>query len=44
MTAFTHMQMTMQEEDNLPNLAVQAFRDAFKQVNLLLLYLRKIIN
>ncbi|ENW07831.1 hypothetical protein [Acinetobacter beijerinckii] len=33
MTAFTHMQMTMQEEDNLPNLAVQAFRDAFKQAS-----------
>jgi hypothetical protein len=31
MTAFTHMQMTMQE-DNL-NLAVQAFRDAFKQAS-----------
>ncbi len=33
MTAFTNMQMTMQEEDNLPNLAVQAFRDAFKQAS-----------
>ena len=33
MTAFTNMQMTMQEEDNLPNLAVQAFRAAFKQAS-----------
>lgn len=33
MTAFTNMQMTMQEEDNLLNLAVQAFYNAFKQVS-----------
>lgn len=33
MTAFTIMQMSMQEEDDLPDLAVQAFRNAFNQAS-----------
>ena len=33
MTAFTIMKMSMQEEDHLPDLAVQAFRNAFKQAS-----------
>ena len=33
MTAFTLMQMNMQEEDHLPELAVQAFHNAFKQAS-----------
>ena len=33
MTAFTIMQMSMQEEDRIPELAVQAFRDAFEKAS-----------
>ena len=33
MTAFTIMQMSMQEEDHLPELAVQAFRKAFEKAS-----------
>ena len=34
MTAFTIMQMSMQEEDYPPSLAVEAFRNVFKQASL----------
>lgn len=34
MTAFTIMKMNMQEEDYFPSLAVEAFRNVFKQASL----------
>lgn len=41
MTAFTIMKMSMQEEDYPPSLAVEAFRNAFKQASLRLWYCEK---
>lgn len=41
MTAFTIMKMSMQEEDYPPRLAVEAFRNAFKQASLRLWYCEK---
>ena len=42
MTAFTIMKMSMQEEDYPPSLAVEAFRNAFKESSLRLWYCEKL--